>query len=133
MKINDAYLCVQTDCDEVFSYKEQHYLYFSYPFCPICGCKNVINLAHILNRKEVKNEDPIKGVRTIMLDSDGVGSYDATIKPHTTGEVLKTNTSDSPKDADLGVPEIPSDLSSICGPEDQFGTRLPCSTNLHGK
>jgi hypothetical protein len=55
MKLNDTYLC--TDCDEVFSYKEQYYFVTNHhPICPICGNKNVLNIGRVLNRKEEKDE-----------------------------------------------------------------------------
>jgi hypothetical protein len=55
MKLNDSYLC--TDCDEVFSYKEQYYFVTNHhPICPICGNKNVLNIGRVLNRKEEKDE-----------------------------------------------------------------------------
>lgn len=59
MKLNDTYLC--PDCDEVFSYKDQHYFITNHhPICPICGNKNVLNLGRVLNRKEGKDEIPTK-------------------------------------------------------------------------
>lgn len=44
MNIKNAYLC--PDCDEIFCIEVHS------PICPICSCKNAINLARILNRKE---------------------------------------------------------------------------------
>lgn len=60
MKLNDAYLCGNMDCDTVFSLKEQ-ILSFPlisqhHPVCPICGSTYTLNLGRVLNRKEVKDE-----------------------------------------------------------------------------
>jgi hypothetical protein len=57
MNIKNAYLC--PDCDEIFCIESHS------PICPICSCKNAINLARILNRKEgpyiVKPDGPDEG------------------------------------------------------------------------
>jgi len=125
MKLNDAYLCVQTGCDEVFSMPKRTtdiYEHIHYPICPICGSKNAINLGRILNRSEaIENEDPIKRI-------PGVGSIDTrrygvnyAVKSHHTGEVFKTLRSNSSKDDLLRVPKVASNICSVCSPENKSG------------
>lgn len=57
MNLKNAYLC--PDCDEVFSIADVLHIedHIHYPICPICGNKNVLNLARVLNRKEEKNDE----------------------------------------------------------------------------
>jgi len=69
MKLSDAYLCPNTDCEQIFSYKEQIHPYNHYPICPICGSKNALSLSRILNRKEEKNET---SDQHDIVHSDGV-------------------------------------------------------------
>ena len=135
MKLNDSYLCIQTGCDEVFSYKDvkciQDHIHF--PICPVCGNKNVLNLGRVLNRKGGKeNEDPIKRIPDVS------GSYvhhnrdDQTKQSDQPDERVRTLfQSDRSKDAEPGLPKDPSNISGIRCPEDEFGTRLSSGSYLY--
>jgi len=121
MKLNDAYLCIQTDCDEVFSLKEQN---LPHIHCPICGNRNVLNLGRVLNRQGGKeNEDPIErilDVGSIDIRHDSVDYAKQSGQPD---ERIRTLfQSNSPEDAGSRVSKDPSNLSGVCSTKGELGT-----------
>ena len=126
MKLNDSYLCIQTGCDEVFSYKDVKCIqdHIHYPICPICGNKNVLNLGRVLNRQGGKeNEDPIKripDVGSIDVRHDSVDYAKQSSQPDE--RIRNLFKSNSPEDAGSRVSKDPSNLSGVCSTKGELGT-----------